>query len=247
MKKLKSWSREKRNFFKTFNYISIRLLFIFSMMVLASLWTYNFVVPNYEKSILISKGYDYDDVMYTLLDVDRINEIYLDIPSIIFTESLGSNGLVYGDGGEFKPFPRSIIMYHPSPSSFVHEVGHNVFNFHLDTTKKNEWIKISENSDLYVTDYAKKNYREDFAESFMVFILNRDDIEKCDNKTHYSPYGTWQLVFPGIEEWDYYVSNQRCNDTLAELNFDEKKVEFLKKNILKVDMESNLTIGEEDV
>lgn len=52
-----------------------------------------------------------------------------------------------------------------------HEIGHYVFYRIIGAKLKNEWIeKISPNSN-YVSNYALKTTREDFAETYMHFIL----------------------------------------------------------------------------
>ncbi|MFH1416153.1 MAG: cyclic nucleotide-binding domain-containing protein [Elusimicrobiota bacterium] len=53
-----------------------------------------------------------------------------------------------------------------------HEIGHNVFWNVLTDTQKQAWIELSGRSkDMndFVSNYAKTNYNEDFAETFMYF------------------------------------------------------------------------------
>jgi hypothetical protein len=56
--------------------------------------------------------------------------------------------------------------------TITHEVGHNVYFNLLDERLREEWNKISINSapNEFVSNYAKKDKQEDFAESYMTYV-----------------------------------------------------------------------------
>jgi hypothetical protein len=47
-----------------------------------------------------------------------------------------------------------------------HEIGHYIWFIKLTEEERNEYIKIFNNSTENVTEYAKRNVQEDFAETF---------------------------------------------------------------------------------
>lgn len=61
----------------------------------------------------------------------------------------------------------------------AHETGHYVYFEIMNETQRLEWDSISEHSTTFATPYAKKNSKEDFAESFASMFtceLNGNDL-----------------------------------------------------------------------
>lgn len=54
-----------------------------------------------------------------------------------------------------------------------HEIGHFFYYVKLNRTEREIWNITSNSSIDYVTQYAKTNVREDFAESFMFWVDNK--------------------------------------------------------------------------
>lgn len=57
-----------------------------------------------------------------------------------------------------------------------HEIGHHVYFVNMNDTKRDEWKNLVDKStskDDYVTEYAKTNKEEDFAETFMFILENQ--------------------------------------------------------------------------
>lgn len=71
--------------------------------------------------------------------------------------------------------PEGSINREMMEHTLVHEVGHNVY-YNMGEQKISSWEQISSNSapKQYVSNYARTNVREDFAESYATFV--RDPI-----------------------------------------------------------------------
>jgi hypothetical protein len=63
-----------------------------------------------------------------------------------------------------------------------HEIGHHVFKRYLDSVKRKEWVtKVYPNSD-HVSEYAKTNVSEDFAETYTFYIANPTSLVSIPSK-----------------------------------------------------------------
>jgi hypothetical protein len=68
--------------------------------------------------------------------------------------------------------------------TLTHEVGHNVY-YNLSPEQQQQWDTMSTSSkpDQYVSDYARTNEREDFAESYAHYVRAPEDLaEASSNK-----------------------------------------------------------------
>jgi hypothetical protein len=67
--------------------------------------------------------------------------------------------------------PEGSMDRHMMEHTLVHEVGHNVF-YNMGEHNISTWEQISANSapDGYVSNYARTNMREDFAESYAAYV-----------------------------------------------------------------------------
>jgi len=76
----------------------------------------------------------------------------------------------------------TVIIYRQPPDvddlrreikvTIAHEIGHNVYFNVLDGATRAEWECLSASSRGYVTNYAKRNVEEDFAESYAIYIVD---------------------------------------------------------------------------
>lgn len=63
-----------------------------------------------------------------------------------------------------------------------HEIGHHVFKRCLDSVKRKEWVtKVYPNSE-HVSEYAKTNASEDFAETYAFYITNPANLASLPDK-----------------------------------------------------------------
>lgn len=61
-----------------------------------------------------------------------------------------------------------------------HEVGHYVFMQTLQQPARNQWMyDIRKQEPQTVSQYAKKNSREDFAESYAAFVTQQPSLNAC--------------------------------------------------------------------
>ncbi len=65
--------------------------------------------------------------------------------------------------------------------NIAHEVGHQVHNMYLEKRDQQEWIKITRDmpKDKFVSEYAKKDHFEDFAESYRYYLRNPEELKKA--------------------------------------------------------------------
>jgi WXG100 family type VII secretion target len=70
--------------------------------------------------------------------------------------------------------------------TIAHEVGHNVYYNVVPEKARNDWDALSNGSTAtqYVSDYAKTNVREDFAETYRTYMLDPDAL-KAASKDKY--------------------------------------------------------------
>lgn len=66
--------------------------------------------------------------------------------------------------------------------SIAHEVGHQVHRVSLDRSDWNKWTMLSGDrpADKCVSDYARLNHQEDFAESYMAYVRNPESLLNVD-------------------------------------------------------------------
>ncbi len=68
--------------------------------------------------------------------------------------------------------------------TLVHEIGHHLFN-HLpaDVQAKFEAERLAKpkNNGFFLTEYAKRNYHEEFAERFAAYIFHRNELRDYDS------------------------------------------------------------------
>ena len=134
-----------------------------------------------------------EDVKAQLLKLPRahiesIASVVYD-PSRFFQRSYAvPKAINYRTLGEYSATPTNHVLVYrfKSKSEFqhilIHEVGHHVFKHILSSTKRKEWVtKLYPNSN-YVTDYAKTNASEDFAESYAIYWINRHLLELIPRK-----------------------------------------------------------------
>lgn len=87
----------------------------------------------------------------------------------------------------------------------IHELWHRMFFKYFSDKQRQEWNKLSKECDnriCFVSDYAKSNNEEDFAEMFRAIIQN-----------NYIDYWTWYFMDNFPEEIETY----------------SKKIEFVKQ------------------
>lgn len=83
--------------------------------------------------------------------------------------------------GNFIPIDRKIFVYAVSLQTqqpqelletLLHEIGHNVFfnRWRQDFKFEQRWIQLHNHETGFVSDYARFNYMEDFAESYLAYI-----------------------------------------------------------------------------
>lgn len=67
-----------------------------------------------------------------------------------------------------------------------HEVGHNVYWNVLSDGERETWNKLSESSDNteYVSDYAKTNEREDFAETYRAYMSDPELLKEVSDQKY---------------------------------------------------------------
>lgn len=93
------------------------------------------------------------------------------------SERLGGRGGYYeGTHIAVDTYDRSI---YDVMGDAIHESGHH-FYFYEIPNKIEQWELISNNSDVYVSEYAKTNSDEDFAESFEYVIVPCYDSEAAE-------------------------------------------------------------------
>jgi hypothetical protein len=89
-----------------------------------------------------------------------------------------------GTGGRYFTFSSNIAIYpkgtHPYQTSLYahHEIGHYIWYEFMNDEQREEYTKIYENADEFVTDYAKTSVEEDFAETVMESVVITMDYDK---------------------------------------------------------------------
>ncbi|GAB4458603.1 MAG: hypothetical protein Kow0031_38940 [Anaerolineae bacterium] len=91
--------------------------------------------------------------------------------------------------GNFIPIDRKIFVYAISLqgqqpqellATLLHEIGHNVFfnRWREDFQFEQRWIALYKQGDGYVSAYARSSYMEDFAESYLAYIVAPADLQR---------------------------------------------------------------------
>ena len=93
-------------------------------------------------------------------------------------------------------------------STIAHEVGHQVHKVYLEPTQWAEWTQLSGNrsAEKCVSEYARQDANEDFAETYMVYVRRPDALREV-NPEKYSFMR--DRVFDGRE---YNVERKRTGD-----------------------------------
>ncbi len=77
------------------------------------------------------------------------------------------------------PFPSRKAFYH----TLFHEIGHHVFFHALDQPQRNEWFfNIRKTESGFVTSAARKNSREDFAETYACYCCRPERLTRAPKK-----------------------------------------------------------------
>ena len=77
-----------------------------------------------------------------------------------------------------------------------HEIGHYVFMRTLLQPQRDQWMKeIRKHEKQTVSDYARKNSREDFAESYAAWVTNDPAMDQCPLRKAFMS----KVVFGGLE------------------------------------------------
>lgn len=97
----------------------------------------------------------------------------------------------YSVKGQYSNAPIDHILLYDFNSAeecrhiLFHEIGHHVYNRVIGSTLKKEWVtKIYPNS-LFVSEYARTNASEDFAESYAFYLTSKVTLQKIPGKYHF--------------------------------------------------------------
>jgi len=86
----------------------------------------------------------------------------------------------YAAAGEYSRLPINhiLIFNFRSQNEFLHilyhEIGHHVFKHVLDSFQRKSWVMDVSRNGEYVTEYAKTNASEDFAECYSIYLSDRE-------------------------------------------------------------------------
>lgn len=89
--------------------------------------------------------------------------------------------------GVFIQNKREIVIYEFSSKPMcvhilLHEIGHFVFTLVLASHLKKEWVTTIHRKAPYVSDLAKQNANEDFAECYSMYLQQPDKLKMNDKK-----------------------------------------------------------------
>ncbi len=148
------------------------------------------LVAGFESQNIVSK----DDVIKALLKLPElhlrgIKVVRYDPLRVIATsmtwlmdESIrpGTRGSYY----QTENFSAIVVWKFKSTAEFhhilYHEIGHYVFMQMLQQPARDNWMyQIRKNEPQTVSSYAKKNSREDFAETYAAFTNNNPSLSAC--------------------------------------------------------------------
>jgi len=66
-----------------------------------------------------------------------------------------------------------------------HEIGHHVYFKIITQQLKMRWVKEICRNDKFITEYASRNAAEDFAETYVSYLLNPDKLKKIPLKFNF--------------------------------------------------------------
>lgn len=66
--------------------------------------------------------------------------------------------------------------------TIFHETGHHVFRRHLSQSRRHHWVTRIRPGSRCVTDYARRNAAEDFAESYMAYLARPERLRAIPEK-----------------------------------------------------------------
>ena len=143
----------------------INFFFIISIFILL------FSIYIFENAVKKVENYkeNYKKEMGKKFDRDYLN----------FSKEVNSN-----DMGYFGEDTNNIIIF--SKDYYIwnvreiaeHEIGHLIWYRDFNESQRNEYIKIYNQSTWFVSQYASTNVREDFAESYSYWVLERNRLNK---------------------------------------------------------------------
>ncbi|EGG95020.1 hypothetical protein IMCC1989_1965 [gamma proteobacterium IMCC1989] len=92
--------------------------------------------------------------------------------------------------GEFIQNKRQVNVYHfHSKQQFYHtlfhEIGHYVYFFVINSHVKKEWATQTHKKKLFVSEYAKKNAAEDFAECYSFYLVKNYKLRTIKTKYYF--------------------------------------------------------------
>ncbi len=67
----------------------------------------------------------------------------------------------------------------------IHEVGHHVYQQFLKPIERKKWLLLHRKFDGFVSDYARTNAEEDFAESYAAYWLKNVRLERFTSKKRF--------------------------------------------------------------
>ena len=79
--------------------------------------------------------------------------------------------------------------------TLYHEIGHHVFWEVLTIDQRADWVTTVSSSEGWVTPYAERNAREDFAETYAWYVLDYKELASFEAKLEYME----EVVFRGFE------------------------------------------------
>ena len=141
-------------------YVGIMIIFF---LILNPLYLFLIYPPNYV-----------DEVFEGINDSfkQKLNqEVYEDLNILVINEDwfLKERSIGYNSLDNIIIFKGGISDYE---KVFWHEIGHSVWE-DLDKEQKKEWEGLFDNSTIFITNYAGKNYKEDFAENFAFYMMDK--------------------------------------------------------------------------
>lgn len=74
--------------------------------------------------------------------------------------------------GIYSEWFKQIRIKKPVWKTWFHELAHHVWSHHITQTERDRYIRTVEDARFAVTAYAATNVKEDFAETFALWVLN---------------------------------------------------------------------------
>ena len=111
----------------------------------------------------------------------------------------------YGVAGEYNSGLVEHILIYKFKNKFefkhilFHEIGHHVFRCHLNSTQRKTWVTGISPKSTYVSDYAKTNANEDFAESYAYYFTDQTYLANVStSKLHFLKGNLWKSTLFNI-------------------------------------------------